>query len=57
MKTSVLFTGDAGGLTYIDDKMNEAPRSALNMCCSCVMEDRQYEKNLAPIRQVKVKKV
>lgn len=59
MKTSVLFTGDAGGLNYIDDIMTEAPRSALNLCCSCVVHDRKTETNLMPIKKTirKVKEV
>jgi hypothetical protein len=53
MKTSVLFTGDAGGLTYIDDVMNEAPRSAISMCCSCVIPDRKTETSLAPVKSIR----
>lgn len=55
MKTSVLFTGDAGGLNYIDDVITEAPRSALNMCCSCVVNDRKDETSLvpAPIKNIR----
>ena len=56
MKTSVLVTGDAGGLNYIDDVMTEAPRSAINMCCSCVVNDRKAETSLAPIRNIRKQK-
>ena len=55
MKTSVLFTGDAGGLNYIDDVMTEAPRSAINMCCSCVVKDRHMETSLAPVKTIRKK--
>ena len=55
MKTSVLFTGDAGGLNYIDDVMTEAPRSAVNMCCGCVVKDRQLETSLAPVKNIRKK--
>jgi hypothetical protein len=34
MMSSVLITGDAGGLYYIDDVFTETPRTAFNMCCS-----------------------
>ena len=52
MISSVLFTGDAGGLKYIDDTMNETPRSAFNMCCSCAMPEEKYlQRDLAPIRR------
>ena len=53
MKTSVLFTGDAGGLGYIDDRMNEAPRSAINLCCSCVVRDKKTETSLVPIKNIR----
>ena len=45
MLASVLITGDADGLRYVDRKMTEAPRSALNFCCSC--SEPEYEKNLS----------
>ena len=43
MLASVLITGDADGLRYVDRKMTEAPRSALNFCCSC--SEPEYEQN------------
>ena len=33
MITSVMLTGDAGGLNYIDDVLIENPKSALKACC------------------------
>ena len=35
MISSVLITGDAGGLNYIDETLTNAPKSAFNFCCSC----------------------
>jgi len=49
MISSVLVTGDAGGLNYIDEIVTETPRSAFNFCCTCnVPEANQKETNLAP---------
>jgi hypothetical protein len=44
MLASVLITGDADGLRYVDRKMTQAPRSALNFCCSC--SEPEYEQNI-----------
>jgi len=35
MISSVLMTGDAGGLNYIDDTLTETPRTTFNFCCGC----------------------
>lgn len=34
MITSVMLTGDAGGLDYIDDVVIEKPKSAFRACCT-----------------------
>ena len=34
MITSVMLTGDAGGLNYVDDVMYESPKKAFKYCCS-----------------------
>ena len=34
MITSVMLTGDAGGLEYIDDVVYESPKKAFKYCCS-----------------------
>ncbi len=48
MISSVLFTGDAGGLNYMDNAMNEGPRKTFNVCCSCALPDYSAETDLAP---------
>lgn len=53
MLASVLITGDADGLRYVDRKMIEAPRSALNFCCSC--SEPEYEQNFTPIATKPIK--
>ena len=48
MLSSVLFTGDAGGLNYVKNE-NSSFFSAF--CCTCTQKDiSQAEKDLAPIR-------
>ena len=34
MITSVMLTGDAGGLNYVDDVIYETPKQAFRYCCS-----------------------
>jgi hypothetical protein len=34
MITSVMLTGDAGGLRYVDDVLYENPKAAFKNCCS-----------------------
>lgn len=34
MITSVMLTGDAGGLGYVDDVLYEKPKMAFKNCCS-----------------------
>ena len=55
---SVLITGDAGGLGYIDDSLNRAPKKTFNFCCSCAIpEEKQMEKSMVPQkRPVKMSK-
>jgi len=50
MRNSVLFTGDAGALEFIDETLNEIPRSTFNFCCTCSYIDKQ-ESNLAPLKK------
>jgi hypothetical protein len=57
MISSVFITGDAGGLNYIDEKMNEVPRKSLNLCCSeCTLPPESTETNLVPISVKSIKK-
>lgn len=46
---SVLITGDAGGLGYIDDSLSRAPKKTFGFCCSCAIPDEHKgEKNMVP---------
>ena len=57
MFSSVLFTGDAGGLHYIDDVLTEGPRKTVNVCCSCALPDySNIETDLTPIKRKPIKK-
>jgi hypothetical protein len=51
MRSSVLLTGDAGGLTYIDKQMDTVPTYTFSLCCSsCSVPDvPKSERNLMPI--------
>ena len=51
MISSVFITGDAGGLNYIDEKINEVPRKSLNLCCTeCTLPGESSETNLVPMK-------
>jgi len=57
MISSVFITGDAGGLNYIDEKINEVPRKSLNLCCSeCTLSPETTETNLVPVKVKSIKK-
>ena len=58
MISSVFITGDAGGLSYIDEKINEVPRKSLNLCCTeCTLPGDSSETNLIPKKVKSIKKV
>lgn len=58
MISSVFITGDAGGLNYIDEKINEVPRKSLNLCCTeCTLPGESNETNLVPMKVKSIKKV
>lgn len=50
MRRSVIFTGDAGALEFIDETLKEIPRSTFNFCCSYSYIDKS-ESNLAPLKK------
>lgn len=57
MLSSVLITGDAGGLHYIDDVLTEGPRKTFNVCCSCALPDYSTaESDLTPIKRKPIMK-
>ena len=57
MFSSVLVTGDAGGLHYIDDVLTEGPRKGFNVCCSCALPDYSLiETDLTPIKRKTINK-
>ena len=51
MFSSVLITGDAGGLHYIDDVLTETPRQGFNYCCACALPEYNGETDLRPIKK------
>ena len=62
MITSVILTGDAGGLNYVDDVLIENPKNAFKYCCSSdntVKAEYSFAKpvvNNHPIKKNNVKK-
>ena len=52
MISSVLFTGDAGGLNYIGENLTDENKGTVKFCCSCTDKDiSRAENDLAPIRR------
>ena len=49
MKSSVLLTGDAGGVKYI----KEVPKNTFKFCCSCTLPKDEIETNLTPLKNPK----
>ena len=57
MLSSVLFTGDAGGLNYVRNVSEENPAFFPSLCCTCTQDDISHaQTDLAPIRRSVVKK-
>ena len=61
MRSSVLLTGDAGGLNYIKGSAPGGSKSSsfgnMSFCCSCASTDKQEETNLVPMRRQKSKSI
>ena len=54
MISSVLFTGDAGGLNYIGKNLTDENKeeSSMNFCCTCTDKSiSRAENDLTPIRR------
>ena len=56
MMASVLVTGDAGGLYYVDEVFTETPRSAFNFCCASDNRIRHAETTFSPQKKAYEKK-
>jgi len=59
MISSVLFTGDAGGLNYIGSNLtDENNKATIKLCCSCSNDDiSKAESDLKPIKRTNYKEL
>ena len=57
MISSVMLTGDAGGLNYIGSNLTDENKSPFKYCCGCTERDvSRAESDLTPLRRTTVQK-
>jgi len=55
MISSVIITGDAGGLNYIGSNLTDENKSPFKYCCGCTERDiSRAESDLTPLRRTTV---